>query len=90
MSNPDIPSRHADDARADSAAPTDAVTDEVREDAAEHEEHVDLDSDTGDAIDGEPKADDPGFPSGVGGSREITSHGMRHAPRAMAASSSIT
>ncbi|MFF0910897.1 hypothetical protein ACFWZW_09445 [Microbacterium enclense] len=68
MSNPDIPTRHADDARPDSAAPTDAVTDEVREDAAEHEEHVDLDSDTGDAIDGdgEPKADDPGFPAAEG------------------------
>ncbi len=38
MSTPDIPSRHADDAHADSAAPTDAVTDEVREDAAEAEE----------------------------------------------------
>ena len=45
MSTPDIPSRHSDDARADSAAPTDAVTDEVREDAAEAEEHVNLDED---------------------------------------------
>lgn len=66
MSNADIPSRHSDDARADSAAPTDAVTDEVREDAAEHEEHVDLDGDIGDALDGEQKADDPGFPAAEG------------------------
>ena len=62
MSNAVIPSRHADDARADSAAPTDAVTDEVREDAAEHEEDVDLDSDTGDTS-SEP---DPGFPAAEG------------------------
>ncbi len=66
MSNADIPSRHADDARADSAAPTDAVTDEVREDAAEHEEHVDLDSDTGDAVDGDAATPDPGFPAAEG------------------------
>ncbi|KTR97405.1 hypothetical protein [Microbacterium testaceum] len=59
MSTPDIPSRHADDAHADSAAPTDAVTDEVREDAAEAEEHVDLTDDTGDAV-------DPGFPAAEG------------------------
>jgi hypothetical protein len=59
MSTPDIPSRHADDARADSAAPTDAVTDEVREDAAEAEEHVDLADDTGDAL-------DQGFPATEG------------------------
>lgn len=59
MSTPDLPSRHADDARADSAAPTDAVTDDVREDAAEAEEGVDLDDHTGDA-------DDPGFPAAEG------------------------
>lgn len=51
MSTPDLPSRHADDARADSGAPTDAVTDDVREDAAEAEENVDLDDHTGDALD---------------------------------------
>ena len=34
--------RHDDDARADDAPPTDAVTDEVREDAASAEEHADL------------------------------------------------
>jgi len=62
MSTPDIPSRHSDDARADSAAPTDAVTDEVREDAAEAEEHVNLDDHTGDAA----PADDPGFPAAEG------------------------
>lgn len=61
MSTPDIPSRHADDARADSAAPTDAVTDDVREDAAQAEEHVNLDDPTGDAL--EP---DPGFPAAEG------------------------
>ncbi|MDQ1123173.1 hypothetical protein [Microbacterium trichothecenolyticum] len=60
MSTPDIPARHADDARADSAAPTDAVTDEVREDAAESEEHVDLDDNTGDAEGG------TGFPAAEG------------------------
>ena len=64
MSTPDIPSRHADDARPDSAAPTDAVTDEVREDAAEAEENVDLDDHTGDAVDA--GADDPGFPAAEG------------------------
>ncbi|WP_144782672.1 hypothetical protein [Microbacterium sp. BH-3-3-3] len=67
MSTPDIPSRHSDDARADSAAPTDAVTDEVREDAAESEEHVNLDDHTGDALDGDAApADDPGFPAAEG------------------------
>ncbi|MDT0115949.1 hypothetical protein [Microbacterium sp. PRF11] len=66
MSTPDIPSRHADDARADSAAPTDAVTDEVREDAAEAEENVDLDDHTGDAIDGETPVPEPGFPAAEG------------------------
>lgn len=67
MSTPDIPSRHSDDARADSAAPTDAVTDEVREDAAEAEEHVNLDDRTGDALDGDAApADDPGFPAAEG------------------------
>jgi hypothetical protein len=67
MSTPDIPSRHSDDARADSAAPTDAVTDEVREDAAEAEEHVNLDDHTGDALDGDAAhADDPGFPAAEG------------------------
>jgi hypothetical protein len=50
MSTPDLPTRHSDDAHADDAAPTDAVTDEVREDAAESEEHVDLDDHTGDAV----------------------------------------
>jgi hypothetical protein len=50
MSTPDLPTRHSDDAHADNAAPTDAVTDDVREDAAEAEEHVDLDDHTGDAI----------------------------------------
>lgn len=53
MSTPDLPTRHSDDAHADNAAPTDAVTDEVREDAAEAEEHVDLDDRTGEASDGE-------------------------------------
>lgn len=62
MSTPDIPSRHSDDAHADSAAPTDAVTDEVREDAAEAEEHVDLDDHTRDA----DPADAPGFPAAKG------------------------
>ncbi|GEB44183.1 hypothetical protein MTE01_01280 [Microbacterium testaceum] len=67
MSTPDIPSRHSDDARADSAAPTDAVTDEVREDAAEAEEHVDLDDHTGDTLEGDAApADDPGFPAAEG------------------------
>ncbi len=62
MSTPDIPSRHSDDAHADSAAPTDAVTDEVREDAAAAEEHVELDDRIGDAL----PADDPGFPAAEG------------------------
>ena len=53
MSTPDLPTRHSDDAHADNAAPTDAVTDDVREDAAEAEEHVDLDDHTGDAPDGD-------------------------------------
>jgi len=67
MSTPDIPSRHSDDARADSAAPTDAVTDEVREDAAEAEEHVSLDDHTGDALDSnDAPAADPGFPAAEG------------------------
>ncbi|WP_295828727.1 hypothetical protein [uncultured Microbacterium sp.] len=67
MSTPDIPSRHSDDARADSAAPTDAVTDGVREDAAEAEEHVNLDDRTGGALDGDAApADDPGFPAAEG------------------------
>ncbi|WP_285135484.1 hypothetical protein [Microbacterium sp. lyk4-40-TSB-66] len=61
MSTPDIPSRHADDARADSAAPTDAVTDEVREDAAQAESHVTLDDHTGEVLD-----PDPGFPAAEG------------------------
>jgi hypothetical protein len=34
MSDPTPHSRHADDAEADEAPPTDAVSDEVREDAA--------------------------------------------------------
>lgn len=50
MSTPDLPSRHSDDAHADSGAPTDAVTDDVRENAAESEEDVDLDDHTGDAL----------------------------------------
>jgi len=66
MSTPEIPSRHSDDAHADSAAPTDAVTDEVREDAAESEEHVELDNHTGGALDGDAAADDPGFPAAEG------------------------
>lgn len=37
MSDPTPHERHADDARADEAPPTDAVTDEVREDAADAE-----------------------------------------------------
>ena len=36
-----IPSRHSDDAHSDDAAPTDAVTDEVREAAASAEDHAD-------------------------------------------------
>lgn len=56
MSTPDLPTRHADDARADSGAPTDAVTDDVREDAAEAEENVDLDDHTGDALDDDAAA----------------------------------
>ncbi len=63
MSTPDLPSRHSDDARADSAAPTDAVTDDVREDAAQAEENVDLDDHTGDAL---GDADDQGFPAAEG------------------------
>lgn len=63
MSTPDLPSRHSDDARADSAAPTDAVTDDVREDAAQAEENVDLDDHTGDTL---RDADDPGFPAADG------------------------
>jgi len=63
MSTPDLPSRHADDARADEGAPTDAVTDEVREDAAEAEEHVDLSNGVGDD---EATPDDPGFPAAEG------------------------
>lgn len=35
-----IPSRDADDAHADDAPPTDAVMDEVREDAASAENHA--------------------------------------------------
>ncbi|MFN3950179.1 hypothetical protein [Microbacterium sp.] len=67
MSTPDIPTRHADDAHADSGAPTDAVTDDVREDAAESEEHVDLDDHTGDALEGDGSASDaPGFPAAEG------------------------
>lgn len=38
MTDPNAPhQRHADDAAADDGAPTDAVTDEVRQDAAEAE-----------------------------------------------------
>jgi hypothetical protein len=37
--------RHADDARADDAPPTDAFTDEVREDAAVAEDNADGDDD---------------------------------------------
>lgn len=40
MSDP-TPDRHDADARPDDAAPTDAVTDEVREDAASAENHAD-------------------------------------------------
>lgn len=36
-----IHDRHDDDARADDAPPTDAVSDEVREDAASAEDHAD-------------------------------------------------
>jgi hypothetical protein len=50
-----IQARHDSDAHADDAPPTDAVTDEVREDAASAEEHTfgnadagpDTDTDTG-------------------------------------------
>ncbi len=67
MSTPDIPSRHSDDARADAAAPTDAVTDEVREDAAQAEENVNLDDRTGEPLEGDAApADDPGFPAAEG------------------------
>lgn len=41
MSDPTPNGRHADDARSDDGAPTDAVTDEVREDAAAAGEHAD-------------------------------------------------
>lgn len=37
--------RHADDAHADDAPPTDAVSDEVREDAAEAGAHADAEDD---------------------------------------------
>jgi hypothetical protein len=39
----DAPKRHADDAHADAAPPTDAAGDEVRSDAAEAQSDVDLD-----------------------------------------------
>ena len=35
MSNPEMHTRHAEDARADDAPPTDGVTDEVREDSSQ-------------------------------------------------------
>ena len=45
---------HSDDARPDDGAPTDAVTDEVREDAAEAESGRDLEPEPGPESSGGP------------------------------------
>ncbi|CAH0247121.1 hypothetical protein SRABI128_02824 [Microbacterium sp. Bi128] len=65
MSTPDLPTRHSDDAHADSGAPTDAVTDDVREDAAEADQNVDLDDHTGDPVDADHPTG-PDFPASEG------------------------
>lgn len=61
MTNPTPHSSHSEDARADEGSPTDAVTDEVRQDAAEAENHDPRNSDGGAENDG-PVDQDLDFP----------------------------